>query len=371
MRRSLVYSTPQEAARKIGGEYGKEENQLRNPRHAVADGGEILVADTHNHRIVVLNLEGIWRHSFGAFGHGLGMLSQPHGIAVRGGRVYVADTGNHRIAIFSRTGNWLGSWGGIANGDSEMFSYPHSVCWSGDKFFVTSMGSNQVVVLDEKGGEILRLGNPPGSTQMRRQSRVSAPLNQLSWPKGVAVNDDQIYVCDTGHHCVKVFNQQGECIRSWSLVESSSDGTPSDVACLEFAWGIASFGKHVFVAQQELLPSCDTWADAGRKVLAFTLDGELVNSVSIPGSGDFTGLSVDEQSIYVCDDDEHCVWRLWRAGNGGVVSEKPTARTVSGPSPLRSKPQQGWAAQIAKAAQQVSVPSVALDNDSVLVGDLP
>ena len=56
------------------------------------------------------------------------------------------------------------------------------------------------------------------------------------------------------------------------------------------------------------------------------------------------------QSIYVADDDEHCVWRLFRAGNGGFVAEKHRASRSGAPSTP------GRAAQIARAAQQISLP---------------
>lgn len=129
--------TAQQSARALG-EYGYGDGQLRWPRHAVADGGEIFVADALNHRVVVLNLEGIYRRSFGTHGSGIGMLNQPHAIALRGGRVYVADAWNDRIAIFSRTGNWLGSWA------ADSIRFPHALSFSGSNLVVVSMGSNQV-----------------------------------------------------------------------------------------------------------------------------------------------------------------------------------------------------------------------------------
>ena len=109
-----------------------------HPRQAVVDGGEIYVADSLNHRVVVLSLEGIWQREFGRFGNGAGQLNQPHGVAIRGGRVYVADAWNHRIAIFSKAGNSLGEWGG-----SDMLSYPHALCFAGRTLYVASTGDNQ------------------------------------------------------------------------------------------------------------------------------------------------------------------------------------------------------------------------------------
>ena len=67
----------------------------------------------------------------------------------------------------------------------------------------------------------------------------------------------------------------------------------------------------------------------GRTLQAFSLEGDLLKEVSIPGCGDLVGVFADEQSVYIADDDEHCIWRVWRAGNGGLVPSDKRASTTA------------------------------------------
>lgn len=310
------------------GEYGNGDGQLRWPRQAVADGGELFIADALNHRVTVLNLEGIHRFSFGTQGSGIGMLNQPHSLTVRSGRIYVADTWNNRVSIFSRTGGWVAAWGG----DSRL-SFPHALCFAGASLVVASTGSNEVVVFDDHGRESNRIGSLP-ALRTGRWSRgpLSSP-DQLSWPKGVAALGEHVYICDTGHHCIKVFTLSGEFVRKWGQRSEAEGGFHSPN-------GIAIFGKHAFVSQQ-----------GSRRVQAFALEGgALVREVTVAGSCDLGGISADDQGVYVTDEQDHCVWRFWRSGNGGLVDEKRTSRASprSVPSPR--------ATSIAQLAKTLAVP---------------
>ena len=61
----------------------------------------------------------------------------------------------------------------------------------------------QIVVVDERGQETSRVGAEHSSLTLGGKNSRQ-PVATLSWPKGIAVHGDLIYVCDTGHHCVKV-----------------------------------------------------------------------------------------------------------------------------------------------------------------------
>ncbi|HEV7864679.1 MAG TPA: phytase [Acidimicrobiia bacterium] len=104
---------------------------LSNPHGVVVDpSGRLLVADTDNHRIRMVDLDGkIWTVSgTGQMGDGPGRgaavysaISDPRGLAVDGaGRLYVADTGNARIRrVTDPTPAPLGLWVGDAHAVAE------------------------------------------------------------------------------------------------------------------------------------------------------------------------------------------------------------------------------------------------------------
>lgn len=85
------------------GRSGVGRDQVRNPRGLCVDNmGNILVADSLNHRIQVIDSQGNFVGSFGRLGSGSGCLDTPYAVTVnRRGHVIVADSGNHRVTYFT------------------------------------------------------------------------------------------------------------------------------------------------------------------------------------------------------------------------------------------------------------------------------
>ena len=74
-----------------------------NPRGLSVDNvGNILVADSLNHRIQVIDPQGNFIGSFGRLGSGPGCIDTPYAVSVnRRGHVIIADSGNHRLTVFT------------------------------------------------------------------------------------------------------------------------------------------------------------------------------------------------------------------------------------------------------------------------------
>ncbi len=97
------------------------DGQMREPWGiAVGPQGNIYVADTWNHRILVFDRAAKQLAKWGTFattnGEAVGGESAfwgPRGLAIDGaGNVFVADTGNKRIQVFDAAGAFLGQFGG-------------------------------------------------------------------------------------------------------------------------------------------------------------------------------------------------------------------------------------------------------------------
>ena len=79
---------------------------------------EIYVTEGRANRVTILKRDGSVLCRFGEGGTGNGQLNEPWGIAVADdGEIYVADTWNHRIQRFDSDGRFLNLWGTL--GDSQ------------------------------------------------------------------------------------------------------------------------------------------------------------------------------------------------------------------------------------------------------------
>jgi DNA-binding beta-propeller fold protein YncE len=95
------------------GGHGTEPGQFMRPQHLEIDAeGNIWVADSCNHRIVMFDPTGKELKSWGMQGSEVGQMSYPYCIALDGkGHVYVCEYGNHRVQKFTLDGQSVGSWG--------------------------------------------------------------------------------------------------------------------------------------------------------------------------------------------------------------------------------------------------------------------
>merc|ERR1712232_1351601 len=95
------------------GEYGEEDGKLDEPKDvAVNSHGEVFVTDAR-HRVQVFDLEGVFLRSWGKKGRKSCQFKHPTGITVDNeDMIFVCDQGNHRIQVFDREGSFKHAWGG-------------------------------------------------------------------------------------------------------------------------------------------------------------------------------------------------------------------------------------------------------------------
>merc|ERR1711879_1027521 len=95
------------------GEQGEEDGKLDEPKDvAVNSVGEVFVTDAR-HRVQVFNLEGAFLRSWGKKGRKSGQFKHPEAITVDNeDMIFVCDQGNHRVQVFDKDGNFRHAWGG-------------------------------------------------------------------------------------------------------------------------------------------------------------------------------------------------------------------------------------------------------------------
>ena len=111
--------------------------------------GELIVADSCNHRLARLTLEGELIAWIGGLGTDLGSFTYPYGLAlVEGGGALVCEFGGCRVQhIDLQTGESLGSFGAPGFGEGTL-AKPWGVAVAGGRAWVLDSGRNRVVGYD-------------------------------------------------------------------------------------------------------------------------------------------------------------------------------------------------------------------------------
>ncbi|MBI5587949.1 MAG: SMP-30/gluconolactonase/LRE family protein [Deltaproteobacteria bacterium] len=162
---------------------------------------KLYVTDTHNHYIVVFDLDTLkYIKTIGKRGKEEGDFNFPSHIAVGPkGYLYVSDTMNGRIQIFDADGKFVRAFGQF--GDSPgMFARPKGVGVDSEgHIYVVDSAFNNVQIFDEEG-QILMAFASYGSDR-----------GQMVLPAGIAIDqNDFVYVVDSWNRRVEVFEYLGE-----------------------------------------------------------------------------------------------------------------------------------------------------------------
>jgi sugar lactone lactonase YvrE len=152
------------------------------------DDGRLLVTDTGNHRLQLLDTNGEFIRVVGGFGNGLGQFNEPVGLAQGpDGSIYVADTWNGRIQRFSMpdlipVSEWrVDAWDG-----QSINNKPYLAVDSGGRVYTTDPEGYRVLIFSSSGGYLNRLG------------QFGALTSNFGLPNGLAIDGaDNLYVADS------------------------------------------------------------------------------------------------------------------------------------------------------------------------------
>jgi predicted membrane-bound mannosyltransferase len=260
---------------------------LQSPRQiAFTDSGNLLVADSDNHRVQVFTAGGEPLFAWGQYADaGLGpapggTFNQPWGIAAGDGNVFVADTWNHRIERFNEQGDFLNSFGTFGTEGGELALYgPRSLAVDGEgRIYVVDTGNKRVLVYDDQGTPLAQFGG--GGIEPGR----------LDEPVGIAIGPDgRIFVADTWNRRVQIF-------RETSPGDFQPDGE----------WGVdAWYGQSVenkpYIAVSPVGQVCVSDPE-GARVLCFDEQGAFLQGIVSPGMDRPSGLAFDQSCrLWVAD----------------------------------------------------------------------
>jgi DNA-binding beta-propeller fold protein YncE len=279
---------------------------LNAPRSlAFASDGTMYVADSRNHRIVHLDVQGNVLHEWGTFADGIntpvgdGTFNEPWGIAVGpDGSVYVADTWNHRIEKFTSTGRFVKAWGTFGQGEApDSFYGPRGLAVDAEgRVYVTDTGNKRIVVFDADGNYITEFGG------------AGFDPGLFDEPTSVAIDrNGTVYVTDTWNQRIQTFTRN-----------ESADGLITFLPEKQwdvFGWFGQSLDNKPFIAVNDDLHVFITDPE-GYRVIEFDPNGEIVRvwgdySETELGFSLASGIAVDpDGNVWVTDGVSNRVMRF-------------------------------------------------------------
>ena len=203
---SVSVLSPNGAKLRSFGTRGSGPGQFLDPGGvAVDDEGNILVADSGNHRIQKFTKDGQFLASVGTKGTGLLQFNNPIGVAFHNKKLYVADKSNHRIEVLNSDLTFSSIIGGKRGYKSGEFSYPWGVTCDGTGgVYVADSANNRIQVFTASGKFLRKFG------------RRGKEEGELDYPVGVAVDSrGMVFVSESDNHRISVFTTEGQFVKSF------------------------------------------------------------------------------------------------------------------------------------------------------------
>lgn len=168
--------------------------------------GRLLVADTHNHRVLVFDRDGGLVASFGRHGTGDGEFLLPTDVTVDSdGRYYVAEyQGNDRITRWSPDFSFLDVVSDTPI-DGERLSRPAGIVIDDEQtLWVADACNHRIVRMSLDGEPLLTIG------------RFGHAQGELRYPYDVCLSPEgTIMVCEYEGNRLQWFSKDGRSLRVW------------------------------------------------------------------------------------------------------------------------------------------------------------
>ena len=179
------------------GSGGSGDGHFSSPYSISIKGDVMYVAETGNHRIQKLTTGGQLLQKFGQHGSDQGQFNQPISVIVdQRDRMIVADHINHRVVILDQNGICLLTINGNVSG-AHGFKNPYGLALDPQgNIHVVAFGSNTIKVFTPKG------------TYVRSYGDVKGPSGIAIDEEGYSL------VCEKSGNCLSIFDPQGNKIHT-------------------------------------------------------------------------------------------------------------------------------------------------------------
>jgi uncharacterized protein (TIGR03663 family) len=152
--------------------------------------GRLLVTDTGNHRIQILDGEGNFLDQLGTRGSRLGEMNEPVGLAAGpDGFIYLADTWNARVQRLAPDIRPFDAWSVRAWRSESISNKPYVAVDNAGRIYVTDPEAFRVLVFNSRGDFLARFG------------RYGEDAGGLGLANGIAIDaEGRVYLADAGNN---------------------------------------------------------------------------------------------------------------------------------------------------------------------------
>ncbi len=151
----------------------------------------IYVADTWNHRIMILDTDGNLVRELGRSGEitdtgnstdpsvSPGLFYGPRSLAIAGGELYVTDTGNERVQVFASDGAFLRAFGGTGSEPGQLLEPVGIAIGPDGNVYVADTGNARISVFTSQGEPVTQIPMPNWEGQIGQQSFLRFDANGI------------------------------------------------------------------------------------------------------------------------------------------------------------------------------------------------
>lgn len=165
--------------------------KIVDPTVVTVEDGFIYIFDKFDHQVKKFTANGELVLAFGTKGSGEGQFQYPFDIAVsEANNIFVSDSGNGRIQVFDEEGKYqylVKSTNGMPSGIA--LDYENNI-------YIADPISMEVVITTELGQRLSSI------------SQVVQPDIQLSFPEGIEILNNHLYIVDKGNNHVVIMKIQ-------------------------------------------------------------------------------------------------------------------------------------------------------------------
>ena len=183
------------------GQFGSQPGQFKYPQGvAVTQDGNIVVADSYNHRLQVLTMEGTFVSAVGSMGTQPLQFNNPIDVAVHhNGKIFVIDERNYRVQVLNPDLTYSHSFGKEGDRPGEFDTLQGVTIDSvGNVYVAETLCNSRVQKFTPEGDVLAVIGRP---------HKKEGPF----FPHGLCVDSNNIlYAADYVNETVEMFSTGGQ-----------------------------------------------------------------------------------------------------------------------------------------------------------------